>query len=70
MRRSGTAQERTEAAGAGVRFRAVRVDPTPEGVRCDGTLPVDLSDEDLAEPTDHRSQLDPWSGWKRRGPVG
>ncbi len=58
-----------EAAEAGVRFRAVRVDPTPQGFRFDGTLPVDLSDYDLAKPNAYRSQLDAWSGWKRRGPV-
>ena len=59
----------SEAADAGVRFRAVRVDPTPEGFRYQGTLPVDLSDSDLTEPTAHRAELDAWSGWKRRGPV-
>ncbi len=58
-----------DAAEAGVRFRAVRVDPTPEGYVFDGTLPVDLADYDLARPTAYRAQLDDWSGWKRRGPV-
>jgi len=58
-----------EAAEAGVRFRAVRVDPTPQGFLYDGTLPVDLADYDLTKPTAYRSELDAWSGWKRRGPV-
>lgn len=58
-----------DAAEAGVRFRAVRVEPTPEGFRFDGTLPVDLSPYDLTEPAAYRAQLDDWSGWKRRGPV-
>ena len=58
-----------QAAAAGVRFRAVRVDPTPEGYRFDGTLPVDLADYDLAKAAAFRSELDAWSGWKRRGPV-
>ncbi|MBY6204526.1 DNA/RNA nuclease SfsA [Halomonas denitrificans] len=57
------------AADAGVRFRAVRVDPTPEGFLYDGTLPVDLSDYDTEKPASYRAELDEWSGWKRRGPV-
>ncbi|WP_206212202.1 DNA/RNA nuclease SfsA [Wenzhouxiangella sp. XN79A] len=57
------------AADAGVRFRAVRIDPGPEGFRFAGTLPVDLSDYDPAGPATFRSELDAWSGWKRRGPV-
>jgi len=57
------------AAKAGVRFSAVRVDPSPEGYRFDGTLPVDLADYDLAKPTAYRADLDAWSGWKRRGPL-
>jgi sugar fermentation stimulation protein A len=57
------------AAEAGVRFRAVRVDPTPEGFRFDGTLPVDLADYDLTTPAAYRSKLAAWSGWKRRGPA-
>ncbi|AKS41546.1 hypothetical protein [Wenzhouxiangella marina] len=56
-------------ADAGVRFRAIRVDPRPEGYRFDGTLTVDLADYDPAGPALYRSRLDAWSGWKRRGPV-
>jgi len=58
-----------DAARAGVRFRAVRIDPSPEGFRFDATLPVDLSDYNLEGPARYRSELDAWSGWKRRGPV-
>jgi sugar fermentation stimulation protein A len=58
-----------QAADAGVRFRAVRIDPRPDGFEFAGTLPVDLGDYDLDAPARYRSTLDDWSGWKRRGPV-
>jgi len=59
----------TQAAKAGVRFLAARVDPRPEGFLFAGTLPVDLTDYDLAKVQGYRAQLNDWSGWKRRGAV-
>ena len=57
------------AAAAGVRFRAVQVDPTPAGHRFVRTLPVDLKPYDPARLTPFREALAASSGWKRRGPV-
>jgi sugar fermentation stimulation protein A len=58
-----------EAEAAGVRFRAVQVDPTPEGYRFLGTIPVDLKPYDERALAPYRAALDAFSGWKRRGPV-
>jgi sugar fermentation stimulation protein A len=57
------------ALSAGVRFRAVQLDPTPEGFRYLRTLPVDLKPYDHEALAPWRDGLTPFSGWKRRGPV-
>ena len=56
-----------EAGQAGVRFRAARIEPTPEGFRFQRTIPVDLSPYDETPLREFRDQLTPWSGWRRRG---
>ena len=58
-----------EASEAGVRFRAARVDPTPEGHRFLGMIPVDLRPHDITPLEVFREALVPYSGWKRRGRV-
>jgi hypothetical protein len=58
-----------EASEAGVRFRAAQVDPTPEGYRFLGMIPVDLRPHDIASLRTFREALAPYSGWKRRGRV-
>ncbi|MEE4361207.1 MAG: DNA/RNA nuclease SfsA [Pseudomonadales bacterium] len=58
-----------EAEAAGVCFRAAQVDPTPEGYRFLGMIPVDLRPYDAAALAPWREALAPRSGWKRRGPV-
>ncbi len=55
-----------EARRAGVRFRAARIDPTPEGYRFDRMIPVDLEPYDPESVADFRKALDPYSGWRRR----
>lgn len=55
-----------EAAAAGVRFRAARVDPTPEGFRFQRMIPVDLKPYDPARLEPWREALAPHSGWRRR----
>jgi len=55
-----------EARAAGVRFRAAMVDPTPEGYRFVGMIPVDLAPYDAAALEPYRNALDDWSGWRRR----
>ena len=59
-----------DAGAAGVRFRAIQVDPTPKGYVFQRTIPVKLGayDETRLEP--FREALNDYSGWKRRGPVG
>jgi sugar fermentation stimulation protein A len=57
----------TRAAAAGVRFRAVRVDPRPEGFAFLGEIPVDLSPYDCRPLEACRDALAPYSGWRRRG---
>ena len=59
----------TDAAAAGVRFRALRVDPSPAGFRFAGMLPVDLGAYDPTDLAPFRDALTPSSGWRRRGPV-
>ncbi len=56
-----------EAGEAGVRFRAARIDPTPEGFRFQRMIPVDLSPYDEGALRAFREDLAPWSGWRRRG---
>jgi len=55
------------AAAAGVRFRAARVDPRPEGFHFLGMIPVDLAPYDPARLQGFREALDARSGWRRRG---
>lgn len=57
------------AAAAGVRFLAAQLDPTPEGFRFLGMIPVDLKRYDAERIAPYRAALDDYSGWKRRGPV-
>ena len=59
-----------EAGEAGVRFRAARIDPQPEGFRFQRMIPVDLAPYDEATLQDFREDLAPWSGWRRRGKAG
>ncbi|MEE4172772.1 MAG: DNA/RNA nuclease SfsA [Xanthomonadales bacterium] len=56
-----------EAGEAGVRFRAARIQPTPEGFRFQCMIPVDLSPYDESRVSPFRDDLAPWSGWRRRG---
>ncbi|MEM9304775.1 MAG: DNA/RNA nuclease SfsA [Pseudomonadota bacterium] len=58
-----------DAGAAGVKFRAAQVDPTPEGFRFVRMIPVDLEAYDVEAIAPYRKALDPWSGWRRRGPV-
>jgi sugar fermentation stimulation protein A len=58
-----------EAAAAGVRFRALKVEPRLEGYRFLRSLPVDLGPYDTASVAPCREALAPYSGWRRRGPV-
>ncbi|MEM1411888.1 MAG: DNA/RNA nuclease SfsA [Pseudomonadota bacterium] len=55
-----------QAHEAGVRFKAARVDPTPEGFVFQKMIPVDLSRYDLDVLTPWRDALAPYSGWRRR----
>jgi sugar fermentation stimulation protein A len=55
------------AAAAGVRFRAVQVDPTPAGFRFLGSLPVRVGPYDPEPLAAYREALAPHSGWQRRG---
>ena len=59
----------SEAGAAGVKFKAVQVDPTPEGYVFQRVIPVHLSHYDKGRIQPYRSALDQYSGWKRRGPV-
>jgi sugar fermentation stimulation protein A len=56
-----------EAGEAGVRFRAARIRPTPEGFHFQRMIPVDLSPYDEATLQPYRDDLAAWSGWRRRG---
>lgn len=59
-----------EAAMSGVRFRAARVDPTPEGFVFQKMIPVDLGDYEQQSLAAYRDALIPHSGWRRRGKNG
>jgi len=57
----------TEAAAAGVRFRALTIAPRPDGFHFLGALPVRLGPY-ATEPLEaFREALLPFSGWRRRG---
>jgi sugar fermentation stimulation protein A len=56
-----------EAAAAGVRFRAVKLEPGPEGFRFLGSVPVQVGSYDPAPLAAYRDALAPYSGWQRRG---
>lgn len=53
------------AHAAGVRFRALRVQASPFGVRVLGAMPVDLAPYDPAPIAAWRAQAKPTSGWQR-----
>lgn len=55
------------ASSAGVRFKAVMLDPTPEGFRFLGMLPVRTEPYDTTPLEPYRQALAPFSGWQRRG---
>lgn len=55
-----------EAADAGVRFRAAVVDPSLDGWRFKGMIPVDLEPYDSAQIAPFREALNDCSGWRRR----
>jgi len=55
-----------EAAGAGVRFRAVRVRPTPRAYEVLDAIPVDLRRYGLGRQRRWRAANDPWSGGEIR----
>jgi sugar fermentation stimulation protein A len=59
------AQAARRAARAGVRFRALRVVPTLEGLRVEGELPVDLEPYELDAPRRFSRALAASSGWER-----
>jgi sugar fermentation stimulation protein A len=61
------AEAAAEAAAAGVSFRAARVHTQPHGFEFTGLIPVDLGDYDAAALEGFRAELEPASGWKRRG---
>lgn len=56
-----------DAAAAGVRFRAVKLRPTPEGFVFLGAIPVSTAGYELARIAPYKAALDSTSGWKRRG---
>lgn len=60
------AEEARRAGDAGVRFTAVMLEPTREGFRFGGILPVDLKVYDPQPLSEYREALLPYSGWKRR----
>ena len=60
----------TEAAAAGVRFRAVTIAPRPDGFHYLGALPVRLGPYATAPLEPFREALAPFSGWRRRGGRG
>ncbi|MEO0974748.1 MAG: DNA/RNA nuclease SfsA [Pseudomonadota bacterium] len=59
----------TRAASAGVRFRAVQVEPTVDGYHFVRAIPVDLKPYEPARIAPFRDALASTSGWRRRGPV-
>lgn len=61
------AEAATAAARAGVRFRAVTLQPTAAGFRLLGALPVRLGAYDPAMLAPYREALAGCSGWRRRG---
>ncbi|MFT7288898.1 MAG: sugar fermentation stimulation protein A [Halieaceae bacterium] len=61
------AQAAQKASKAGVRFRAVQLDPRPEGFTYLGTLPVDVRPYDSTPLAPYREALKDTSGWQRRG---
>lgn len=61
------AEAATEAHRAGVRFRAVALEPRLEGFRFLGALPVRLGAYDAAALAPYREALAACSGWRRRG---
>lgn len=63
------AQTAREARAAGVRFAAVRVDPTPEGYDVLERIPVDLAPYDLRRVARWREANRPFSGWRRELPA-
>jgi sugar fermentation stimulation protein A len=60
------AEALARAAAAGVRVRAVRFEPTLEGLRLDGEIPVDLGPWSLETARAHGRQLEATSGWVRK----
>lgn len=61
----GFARAAREAARAGVRFRAIRLAVTPEGVQVERRIPVDLAPYDTRPLLAYRAALKPNSGWER-----
>jgi sugar fermentation stimulation protein A len=57
------------ASHAGVRFRAITVEPSPAGYTFLRAIPVDLGAYAPQTLEAYREALMPHSGWKRRGPV-
>ena len=55
------------AAKAGVRFKAAKVEPRPDGFHFIGLIPVDLKPDDTEPLRAYRDALLPDSGWIRRG---
>ena len=54
------------AAKAGVTFRAVRLEPTLEGIRFDAEIPVDVARYDLGPVREWARALEPTTGWMRK----
>lgn len=54
-----------EAKAAGVSFKALRIEPTLEGLIVHDMIPVDLKPYKLDEPNRCRAALRPHSGWER-----
>lgn len=61
------AVEARRAHKKGVRFIALGFEPTPEGFQFLGTVPVSLTEYEIAPLTPYREALQAFSGWKRRG---
>ncbi|MEM1229026.1 MAG: DNA/RNA nuclease SfsA [Pseudomonadota bacterium] len=61
------AQAAIDAAAAGVCFRAVALDPRPDGFHFLGTLPVNTGRYDPEPLRTFKTALDATSGWQRRG---
>lgn len=54
-----------DAAGAGVRFRAVRLRVSVDGVEVLGAIPVDLEPYPIEQPTRWRAEGRLYAGWER-----